>query len=163
MSVTLEVSQLDMSALNWFKFRKRLDMSVTAETPQLEMGPYVAVAGGGEGGGGCGAASGGKGGDGGEPGGGGGGGGAGEHAPKPLQAEPYRLTNSALSAHAQRVRTLFASDNAFAPCRVQREASEEGRHASWQVGGRGAAAAQAACREDSTVKACWQGHAQSAR
>ena len=44
MSVTLEVSQLDMSALNWFKFRKRLDMSVTAETPQLEMGPYVAVA-----------------------------------------------------------------------------------------------------------------------
>ena len=44
MLVTLEVFQLDMSALNWFKFWKRLDMSLTAETPQLEMGPYVAVA-----------------------------------------------------------------------------------------------------------------------
>ena len=44
MFVTPEVSQLDMSALNWFKAWKRLDMSVTAETPQLEMGPYVAVA-----------------------------------------------------------------------------------------------------------------------
>tara|TARA_B100000795_G_scaffold12703_1_gene8832 strand:- start:66 stop:218 length:153 start_codon:yes stop_codon:yes gene_type:complete len=44
MSVTLEVSQLDMSALNWFKFWKSWFMSVTAETPQLEMGPYVAVA-----------------------------------------------------------------------------------------------------------------------
>ena len=46
MFVTPEVSQLDMSALNWFKAWKRLDMSVTAETPQLEMGPYVAVAAG---------------------------------------------------------------------------------------------------------------------
>ena len=44
MFVTLEVSQLDMSALNWFKFWKSWFMSVTAETPQLEMGPYVAVA-----------------------------------------------------------------------------------------------------------------------
>ena len=44
MSVTPEVSQLDMSALNWTKFLKRSDMSVIAETPQLEMGPYVAVA-----------------------------------------------------------------------------------------------------------------------
>ena len=44
MFVTLEVSQLDMSALNWFKSRKSSCMSVTAETPQLEMGPYVAVA-----------------------------------------------------------------------------------------------------------------------
>ena len=44
MFVTLEVSQLDMSALNWFKALKRSDMSVTAETPQLEMGPCVASA-----------------------------------------------------------------------------------------------------------------------
>ena len=44
MFVTPEVSQLDMSALNWTKFLKRSDMSVIAETPQLEMGPYVAVA-----------------------------------------------------------------------------------------------------------------------
>ena len=44
MCVTLEVSQLDMSALNWSKLWKSWDMSVTAETPQLEMGPYVAVA-----------------------------------------------------------------------------------------------------------------------
>ena len=41
MSVTLDVSHLDMSALNCDKPFKRLDMSVTAETSQLEMGPYV--------------------------------------------------------------------------------------------------------------------------
>ena len=44
MSVTLDVSQLDMSALNWAKREKSPFMLVTAETPQLEMGPYVAVA-----------------------------------------------------------------------------------------------------------------------
>ena len=44
MSVTLDVSQLDMSALNCFKSWKSPFMLVTAETPQLEMGPYVAVA-----------------------------------------------------------------------------------------------------------------------
>ena len=44
MSVTLDVSQLDMSALNWAKPEKSLFMFVTAETPQLEIGPYVAVA-----------------------------------------------------------------------------------------------------------------------
>ena len=44
MVVTLEVSQLDMSALNWPNSWKSWFMSVTAETPQLEMGPYVAVA-----------------------------------------------------------------------------------------------------------------------
>ena len=44
MSVTLDVSHLDMSALNCDKPFKRLDMSVTAETSQLEMGPYVSVA-----------------------------------------------------------------------------------------------------------------------
>ena len=44
MSVTPEVSQLDMSALNWFKPLKSWYMLVTAETTQLEMGPYVAVA-----------------------------------------------------------------------------------------------------------------------
>ena len=44
MSVTLDVSQLDMSALNWAIFAKSLFIFVTAETPQLEIGPYVAVA-----------------------------------------------------------------------------------------------------------------------
>ena len=44
MSVTLDVSQLDMSALNCFKSWNSPFMLVTAETPQLEMGPYVAVA-----------------------------------------------------------------------------------------------------------------------
>ena len=44
MSVTLDVSQLDMSALNWAKPEKSPLMFVTAETPQLEIGPYVAVA-----------------------------------------------------------------------------------------------------------------------
>ena len=44
MSVTLVVSQLDMSALNWAKREKSPFIFVTAETPQLEIGPYVAVA-----------------------------------------------------------------------------------------------------------------------
>ena len=44
MSVTLDVSQLDMSALKLLMPEKRLFMLVIAETPQLEMGPYVAVA-----------------------------------------------------------------------------------------------------------------------
>ena len=44
MSVTLEVSQLDMSALKLFLFAKSPFISVTAETSQLEIGPYVAVA-----------------------------------------------------------------------------------------------------------------------
>ena len=44
MSVTLDVSQLDMSTLNWVKPEKSPFIFVTAETPQLEIGPYVAVA-----------------------------------------------------------------------------------------------------------------------
>ena len=44
MSVTLDVSQLDMSALKLFMPEKSSFMLVIAETPQLEMGPYVAVA-----------------------------------------------------------------------------------------------------------------------
>ena len=44
MSVTLDVSQLDMSALNLVKAEKSPLIFVTAETPQLEIGPYVAVA-----------------------------------------------------------------------------------------------------------------------
>ena len=44
MSVTLDVSQPDMSALNRVKPEKSWFMFVTAETPQLEIGPYVAVA-----------------------------------------------------------------------------------------------------------------------
>ena len=44
MSVTLDVSQLEMSALKLCMPKKSQYMLVTAETPQLEMGPYVAVA-----------------------------------------------------------------------------------------------------------------------
>ena len=44
MSVTLDVSQLDMSALNCPKPLKRPDMSVMAETSQLAMGPCMSVA-----------------------------------------------------------------------------------------------------------------------
>ena len=105
MVVTLEVSQLDMSALNWAKSEKSWYMLVIAETPQLEMGPYVVVAealsalyswaavrreavsvnmvGGSKGGGD-----------------GGGGEGGGEHDPKPLQ-ELYAEEKAALPAHAQ--------------------------------------------------------------
>ena len=38
MSVTLDVSQLDMSALNWAKPAKSPLIFVSAETPQLEKG-----------------------------------------------------------------------------------------------------------------------------
>ena len=44
MSVTLDVSQLDMSALKLFKLLKSPFMLVIAETPQLEIGPHVTVA-----------------------------------------------------------------------------------------------------------------------
>ena len=44
MSVTMDVPQPDMSALNWAKPEKSPFIFVTAETPQLEIGPYVAVA-----------------------------------------------------------------------------------------------------------------------
>jgi len=44
MSVTLDVSQLEMSALNLAKSVKSVFILVTAETSQLEIGPYAAVA-----------------------------------------------------------------------------------------------------------------------
>jgi hypothetical protein len=44
MFVTLDVSQLEMSALKFFEFWKREPMSVMAETHQSAMGPYVAMA-----------------------------------------------------------------------------------------------------------------------
>ena len=44
MSVTLDVSQLEMSALKSYMPEKSPAMLVIAETFQLEMGPYVAVA-----------------------------------------------------------------------------------------------------------------------
>ena len=44
MSVTTEVSQLEMSALKFLKLKKSPLMSVMAETSQSAMGPYVAVA-----------------------------------------------------------------------------------------------------------------------
>ena len=105
--VTLDVSQLDMSALNCCRLKKRLDMSVMAETSQPSMGPCVLVASvasalyswaavcrallsvkvaG--------------------------------HTPKLSQAVPYLTSNS---AHAQRMRTLFVSDSAV-PCQVERGA-----------------------------------------
>jgi len=44
MVVTLEVSQLEMSALKFLKYRKRELMSVIIETSQPTMGPYAPVA-----------------------------------------------------------------------------------------------------------------------
>ena len=44
MFVTLDVSQLEMSALKLFKLLKRLLMSVILETSQPAIRPYVAVA-----------------------------------------------------------------------------------------------------------------------
>ena len=44
MLVTLEVSQLDMSASTFFKLSKSSLMSVMAETSQSAMGPYFAMA-----------------------------------------------------------------------------------------------------------------------
>ena len=68
----------------------------------------------------------GRGGGGGGESGGSGGGGEGEHAPKLLHSEPYWLTNAALPDHAQRMRSLFASDSPSVPCGVGRGAWEEG-------------------------------------
>ena len=94
-------------------------MLVIAETPQLEMGPYVAVAearlalyswaavlreavsvkvyGGGEAGGE----------------------GGGAHAPKPLQ-EAYAEEKAALPAHAQEIMALLPSDRDGVSCQVKR-------------------------------------------
>ena len=44
MVVTLEVSQLEMSASKFCRPWKRKLMSVTAETSQAAMGPYVSMA-----------------------------------------------------------------------------------------------------------------------
>ena len=44
MSVTLEVSQLEMSASKFCKLRKSSLMSETPETSQSATGPYVAMA-----------------------------------------------------------------------------------------------------------------------
>ena len=44
MVVTLEVSQMEMSALIFDKPVQRLLMSVMAETSQSAMGPYVSIA-----------------------------------------------------------------------------------------------------------------------
>ena len=91
------------------------------------------------------------------------GGGEGEHAPKLLHSEPYWLTNAALPDHAQRMRSLFASDSPDVPYRVEREAWEERRHASREAGGRmEAAAVQAARREGPTMEAEGRARARSA-
>ena len=91
------------------------------------------------------------------------GGGEGEHAPKLLHSEPYSLTNAALPDHAQRMRSLFASDSPSVPCGVEREAWEEGRHASREAGGRteAAVAVRAARREGPTMEA--EGRARAER
>ena len=44
MLVALDVSQLEMPSLKFFKPLKRSLMSVMAETSQSAMGPYVAIA-----------------------------------------------------------------------------------------------------------------------
>ena len=43
------------------------------------------------------------------------------HTPKTFQSVPYLASNSALPAHAQRMKTLFVSDSAV-PCQVERGA-----------------------------------------
>ena len=53
--------------------------------------------------------------------------------------------------------------NAFAICRVQGRARDAGRGVRWEVGGRGAAAAVAACTEMARLKTWGPGHAHSAR
>ena len=99
MSVTLEVFQLDTFSLNVSRSLNSPFMSVIEETPHSEMGPYIILA-------------------------------EAElmlphsrtavfrealvvkvHAPRSLQAEPYAVTNAALLAHAQRVRSLLLADN----------------------------------------------------
>ena len=86
----------------------------------------------------------------------------GGHAPKLLHSKPYALTNAALPDHAQRVRSLFASDSPFAACGVGREAWEERRDASREAGGpMEAVVVQAARREGPTMEA--EGRARAER
>ena len=120
MFVTLEVSQLPMSSLKFDKPENSRSMFVIAETPQPEIGPYVlrAVArslthiwtavpmepsfakdGGGDSGGAEGGA------------------GGGGHVPE-TQLEPYSASKADSPAQAQRMSSLFASDNADVPPKV---------------------------------------------
>ena len=62
------------------------------------------------------------------------------HTPKTFQAVPYLASNSALPAHAQRMRTLFVLDSAV-PCQVERGAHGEAGTRGWVTGGRGAVSA----------------------
>ena len=69
------------------------------------------------------------------------------HTPKTFQAVPYLASNSALPAHAQRMRTLFVLDSAV-PCQVERGAHGEAGTRGWVTGGRGGAVlAQGVARE----------------
>ena len=47
--------------------------------------------------------------------------------------------------------------NTIACCQDQKEASEEGRHAGREAGGRGVEAAQVERMVDPSAEACWQG------
>ena len=91
---------------------------------------------------------------------GGAGGAEGEHAPTLLQVELYLVSNAALPAHAQRMRSLFASDKALVSCRVEWVLTE--RVACLLGGGRacGVATAQAACQEDPTAKVAGRARAE---
>ena len=73
------------------------------------------------------------------------------HMPgKTFQAVPYLASNSALPAHAHRMRTLFVSDSAV-PCQVERGGSRsEAGTRSWVTGGRGAVSAQGVARAERT-------------
>ena len=125
MVVTLEVSQLEMSASKFFKSLKSPLMLVMAETPQPAMGPYVAlaavglalnswtavtrealvvkVAG---------------------------------QVPGP-QLEPYPAEAKAVvPAHAQRMSSLLVLDREFASCRVERRAYGAGQGADHRGRGR---------------------------
>ena len=69
------------------------------------------------------------------------------------------MTNSALPNHAQRMRSLFASDKPYASCRVERGLTERVAHGpgggrAW--GGRGASVG----REDATMEAAGRARAE---
>ena len=80
-----------------------------------------------------------------------------------VRARVGRTENMLFMSVTLEVSQLSGWLNAFAICRVEGRARNAGRGVRWEAGGRGAAAAVAACTEMARLKTWGPGHAHSAR
>jgi hypothetical protein len=80
-----------------------------------------------------------------------------------VRARVGRTENMLFMSVTLEVSQLSGWLNAFAICRVEGRARNAGRGVRWEAGGRGAAAAVAACTEMARLKTWGPGHARSAR